>query len=52
MELPKNYDPKISEPKWLDFWEKEKIFAFDPKSKSEIYSVDTPPPTVSGKMLI
>ncbi len=50
MELPKNYNPKISEPKWLEFWEKEKVYAFNPKSKAEIYSVDTPPPTVSGKM--
>ncbi len=50
MQLPKNYNPKEAELKWLEFWEKEKIYAFDPESKSEIYSVDTPPPTVSGKM--
>ena len=50
MELPKNYDAKVSEPKWLDFWEKEKVYAFNPESKAEIYSIDTPPPTVSGKM--
>ena len=52
MELPKNYNASESEPKWAEFWEKEKIFAFDPKSKAEIYSIDTPPPTVSGKMHI
>ena len=50
MELPKNYNSQESEPKWLEFWEKEKIYAFNPKGKAEIYSVDTPPPTVSGKM--
>lgn len=50
MELPKNYNPKESEQKWLEFWEKEKIYAFNPESKAEIYSIDTPPPTVSGKM--
>ncbi|MBI2559104.1 valine--tRNA ligase [Candidatus Woesearchaeota archaeon] len=50
MELPKNYDAKVSEPKWLEFWEKEKVYAFNPESKAEIYSIDTPPPTVSGKM--
>ena len=50
MDLPKNYNPKEAEPKWLEFWEKEKVYAFDPESKAEIYSVDTPPPTVSGKM--
>jgi len=47
---PKNYNPKESELKWLEFWEKEKIYAFNPDSKAEIYSIDTPPPTVSGKM--
>ena len=50
MELPKRYEPKESEAKWQEFWEKEKIYKFDPKSKAKIYSVDTPPPTVSGKM--
>ena len=50
MELPKEYNAHESETKWMEFWEKEKIYAFDPKSKSETYSVDTPPPTVSGKM--
>src|SRR3989338_326860 len=50
MELPKNYDSDESEKKWLEFWEKEKIYAFDPESKAELYSIDTTPPTVSGKM--
>ncbi|MBI4143400.1 valine--tRNA ligase [Candidatus Woesearchaeota archaeon] len=45
-----NYNPRKSEQKWLEFWDKEKIYSFNPKSKAEIYSVDTPPPTVSGKM--
>lgn len=50
MELPKNYNPKESELKWLEFWEKEKIYAFEPESEAEVYSVDTPPPTASGRM--
>ncbi len=51
MELPKHYDPKESEPKWMQFWESQKINAFDPEDTSrEIFSIDTPPPTVSGKM--
>lgn len=50
MELPKQYDSKQSETKWQTYWEKNKIFRFDPKSKAEIFSIDTPPPTVSGKM--
>ena len=50
MELPKRYNAQEAEVKWMKFWEKEKIYAFDPESKAEIYSIDTPPPTVSGKM--
>ncbi len=52
MELPKKYDPKISEKKWQEYWEKEGVYRFDEESDAEIYSVDTPPPTVSGKMHI
>ena len=50
MELPKRYNAEESEKKWMKFWEKEKIYSFNPESKAEIYSIDTPPPTVSGKM--
>ncbi len=51
MELPKRYDPKESEEKWQKYWEEKKTFAFDRENKDrEVYSVDTPPPTVSGKM--
>jgi valyl-tRNA synthetase len=51
-EISKHYEPSETEPKWRDFWEKNKIYQFNPKSKGEIFSVDTPPPTVSGKMHI
>lgn len=50
MELPKHYNPAESERKWQKYWEKEDINSFDQSSKARIYSVDTPPPTVSGKM--
>ena len=52
MELSKQYNSKQSEAKWQKFWGDEEIYKFDPNSKAEIYSVDTPPPTVSGKMHI
>lgn len=48
MELPKAYDAKISEPKWSRFWEDNKLFKFNSNSKKPIFSVDTPPPTISG----
>ena len=51
MELPKRYITKEAEPKWQKYWEDNQIFKFDSKDKKrEVYSVDTPPPTVSGKM--
>ncbi len=50
MELPQRYDPKEAEPKWQKYWEDNTIFKFDPHSTKPIYSIDTPPPTVSGKM--
>ena len=46
-----NYDFKKIEPKIRKFWEEEKIFKFD-KEKKDPYSIDMPPPTVSGKMHI
>ena len=52
MQLPQEYNIKQSEEKWQKYWEKEKIYKFDEKSKKEIFSIDTPPPTVSGKMHI
>ncbi len=52
MELPKDYSPKEAEPKWQKYWIEHGIYKFDPESKAEVYSVDTPPPTVSGKMHI
>ena len=50
MELSKNYNAHEAEPKWQEFWEKEGVYKFQQGSNAEVYSVDTPPPTVSGKM--
>ena len=50
MEKAMHYDPKAAEKKWQIYWEKEGINKFSPKSRAEVYSVDTPPPTVSGNM--
>ncbi len=52
MKLPKHYEPKQAEKKWQEYWEKQGIYRFDPDSKKELFSCDTPPPTVSGKMHI
>ena len=46
------YNPNEVEKRIISFWEKEKIYKFDLKKKGKVFSIDTPPPTVSGKMHI
>ena len=43
---------KDIEEKWKKYWEEEGIYKFNQKTRKKIYSVDTPPPTVSGRMHI
>ncbi len=50
--MNKKYEPEVSEKNWQEFWQTEKINKYDPESKKTIYSIDTPPPTVSGKIHI
>ncbi|MBI5871692.1 valine--tRNA ligase [archaeon] len=52
MEQQKQYNFKEAEERIRKFWDREKIYKFDQKSRKKIYSVDTPPPTVSGEMHI
>lgn len=49
--LDKKYDSLVKEEKWLNYWKKNKIYEFKPDYK-EVYSIDTPPPTVNGKIHI
>jgi len=39
------------EEKWIERWETEGLYRFDrTHSRSEVYAIDTPPPTVSGSL--
>ena len=49
--MDKTYESNIIEKKWKDFWEKNNTYKFD-SSKKDFFSIDTPPPTVSGNMHI
>lgn len=49
--LDKKYDSLVKEEKWLNYWKKNKIYEFKPDHR-EVYSIDTPPPTVNGKIHI
>ncbi len=49
--LDKKYNAKEKEGKWLEYWKANKIYEFKP-DKRKIFSIDTPPPTVNGKIHI
>lgn len=50
MALDPKPDFKSIESKWQKFWLDKKVFSFDRKSKKPVFSIDTPPPTVSGPL--
>ncbi len=50
--MKKNYDHRKTEREMQDFWRENNIYAFDEDSRNEIFSIDTPPPTVSGSLHI
>ncbi len=49
--LDKKYIAGEKESKWLKYWEDNKIYEFVPDGR-KLFSIDTPPPTVSGKIHI
>lgn len=52
MALAKTYSPSEKEPALQKFWQESGTYTFDLGSNRPIYSIDTPPPTVSGKLHI
>ena len=50
--LEKDYDFKEWEPGAQALWEKEGTYRFEREAPGEIFSIDTPPPTVSGSLHI
>ena len=49
--LDKKYNFQEKELKWIDYWKNNKIYKFKPDQR-KIFSIDTPPPTVNGKIHI
>lgn len=49
--MEKKYDPKKAEKEMQEFWDQHEIYKFVPDGRP-IYSIDTPPPTVSGSLHI
>ncbi|MDJ0975930.1 MAG: valine--tRNA ligase [Planctomycetota bacterium] len=50
--LEGKYDPKTVEPRIQELWESKGVHRFDPDAEGEVFSIDTPPPTVSGSLHI
>lgn len=48
--LDGKYDFKLSEKKWQDYWQENDVYKFEPQSTKKVYAIDTPPPTVNGKI--
>ncbi len=49
--LDKKYNATEKEEKWRNYWKENKIYEFK-QDQREIFSIDTPPPTVNGKIHI
>jgi valyl-tRNA synthetase len=50
MNLSKRYRPAVSEPAISDMWAENETYQFQLDSHKPTYAIDTPPPTVSGKL--
>jgi valyl-tRNA synthetase len=51
-EFEKRYDGQYIEKQMQAFWEENHIYDFAPDPSRPLYSIDTPPPTVNGKLHI
>lgn len=49
-ELPKAYEPKAVEPKWLDLWDKGGYFRAEVDHSRTPYCITIPPPNVTGEL--
>jgi valyl-tRNA synthetase len=49
---PKRFKFEDVQNKWIEYWNKEKLYAFDIHKSEQIFSIDTPPPFVSGVLHI
>jgi valyl-tRNA synthetase len=49
-ELPKTYDPKEAQAKWLAFWEEKGYFHSEPDPNRKPFTIVIPPPNVTGAL--
>src|SRR5690348_18400166 len=52
-ELPKTYDPNAIEPRWAEYWIREKLFEVKtpaPGDSRPVFTMLLPPPNVTGRL--
>ncbi len=52
-ELPKTYDPNAIEPRWAEYWIREKLFEVKtpaPGDSRPVFTILLPPPNVTGRL--
>ncbi|HBI44803.1 MAG TPA: valine--tRNA ligase [Planctomycetales bacterium] len=49
-ELPKQYDPKESQRRWLRFWDERGYFHSEPDAERKPFCIVIPPPNVTGAL--
>ncbi|MEJ2249782.1 MAG: valine--tRNA ligase, partial [Candidatus Lokiarchaeota archaeon] len=47
---PKRFKFQDVQKKWMKYWKEEEIYKFDINQEGEIFTIDTPPPFVSGDL--
>jgi valyl-tRNA synthetase len=50
IELPRQYDPREAQERWLNFWEEHGYFASDPDPLRTPFTIVIPPPNVTGAL--
>ena len=48
--MDEEYDPAAVEPRWQEYWVENDTYAYRGDDPDTLYSIDTPPPTVSGNL--
>lgn len=48
--LAKTYAPKLVEEKWIDLWQKERLFAMHIDRSKKPFSIVIPPPNITGAL--
>jgi len=49
-ELPKAYDPKDAQSRWLAFWDEKGYFHSEPDASKKPFTIVIPPPNVTGAL--